>query len=102
MFTQEHARWIAKKLKCSTAEGKAHTIAQMFDDQNRLVVSFGIRRASKEKGHGHIPKDLYLTQKQAWELHDCTMTKEAYLQALREKNLLPEDEKPEAGTADKK
>jgi hypothetical protein len=96
VFTQKHALAIAKKLECSMKEGKAHTYARLFDSRGLLITSFGIRRASKERGHGHLPSELHLTQKQAWELHDCSMTKEAYLQALREKNLLTESAAPKA------
>jgi len=89
VFTQKHAHTIAKKLGCSFREGSAHTYADLYE-QGKLIVSFGIRRASKEKGHGHIPKNLNLTQKQSWDLHDCTLSKEEYLQTLRDKNLLGE------------
>jgi hypothetical protein len=87
MFTQDHARAISKKLGCTSREGRAHQYADLFEG-GKLVASFGIRRASKQVGHGHIPKDLHLTQKQCWELHDCSMSKEAYLHHLRGKNLV--------------
>lgn len=87
MFTQKHALAIAKKLGCSFREGRAHTYADLYE-QGKLVTSFGIRRASREKGHGHIPKDLHLTQKESWELHDCRLSKEDYLKVLQEKDLL--------------
>ncbi len=87
MFTQKHAYAIAEKLKCAFREGSAHTYADFYEG-GKLIASFGIRRASKEKSHGHIPRDLYLTQKQCRDLHDCTFSKEDYLDTLREKNLL--------------
>jgi len=97
LFTQTHARAIAKKLGCFMREGKAHTHADFYEG-GKLIVSIGIRRASKEKGHGHIPKNLHLSQSDAWKLHDCTMSRDAYLQALREKNLLPKDDAAKASS----
>lgn len=96
MFTQTHAIEIAKKLGCAMRQGKAHTYADLYE-QGKLVASFGIRRASREKGHGHIPKALHLTQADSWKLHDCTMTKEEYIQVLREKDLLPPESSPHTG-----
>jgi hypothetical protein len=87
VFTQKHAVAIAKKLGCQMREGGAHTHADFYVD-GKLIVSFGIRRASKEKSHGHIPRDLYLTQKASKDLHDCTFSKEDYLEVLKEKKLL--------------
>jgi len=87
VFTQKHAQFIAKKLGCSFREGKAHQYADLFE-QGKLIASFGIRRSSKEVGHGYIPRDLNITQKQCRDLHACTFSKEEYLEVLREKNLL--------------
>ncbi len=87
MFTQRHAEAIAKKLKCQMREGRAQRHADVFED-GRLVATFGIRRASKEVGHGHLPMALHLSQKQCREMHDCTVSREQYIQLLREKNLL--------------
>ncbi len=106
MFSQKHAYAIAKKLGCTLREGSAHTYADLYEN-GKLIVRIGIRRASKEKSHGHIPKNLNLSQKQSWDLHDCTLTKEEYLRALRDKNLLDEsgakDEKqPQAENRDEK
>jgi hypothetical protein len=87
VFTQKHAHAIAKKLGCSFREGRAHLHADLFVE-GKLITSFGIRRASKEVGHGHIPRDLNITQKQSRDLFACTFSREEYLEALREKNLL--------------
>jgi hypothetical protein len=91
LFTQRHAIAIAKKLGCSFREGGAHTYADLYE-QGKLIARFGIRRASKEIGHAYIPRELHITQKQTRELHDCTFSKEEYLEALREKHLLGEPE----------
>jgi hypothetical protein len=87
VFTQTHALAIAKKLGCSLREGKAYTYADLYVE-GRLITSFGIRRASREKSHGHMPRELHITQKESWELHDCSLSKDEYLELLRGKNLL--------------
>ncbi len=87
MFTQDNAEAIAKKLKCVMRDGRAHRHADVFES-GKLVATFGIRRASKEVGHGHIPRELHITQKQCRELHDCSLSREQYVELLREKNLL--------------
>lgn len=87
MITQTDAEAIAKKLLCKFDEAKAHKYAEMYEGE-LLIVRFGIRRASKEKGHGHIPKALHITQKQCWDLRRCPLSREAYLEILREKGLL--------------
>jgi hypothetical protein len=87
MFTQQHAEAIAKKLKCHMREGRAHRHADVFEN-GRLIATFGIRRASKEVGHGHLPKDLHLTQKQCRDLHDCTFSREGYIELLHARRLV--------------
>jgi hypothetical protein len=55
---------------------------------DKLITRFGVRRASKEKGHGHLPQKLHITQKQCRDLSECPLTKDEYLQILHDKNLL--------------
>jgi hypothetical protein len=87
-FTQEDARTIAEKLGCVPYEGKAHQYFELFIG-GKLITRFGVRRASKEKGHGHLPKQLHVTQKQCRDLSVCPLTKEEYLGLLKDKGLLP-------------
>jgi hypothetical protein len=87
LLTQDDAEAIAHKLGCASYEGKGHKYYELFVD-DRLVTGFGIRRASKEKGHGHLPHDLHITQKQCKDLGKCPLSKDEYLEILREKNLL--------------
>ena len=87
MLTQDDAEAIAHKLGCTPYEGRIHKYYQFFVDQ-KLVARFGVRRASREKGHGHLPRELHITQKQCRELSECPLTKDGYLHILREKDLL--------------
>lgn len=87
MLTQDDAEAIANKLGCTSEEGRSHKYYELFLD-NKLVTRFGVRRASKEKGQGHLPRELHITQKQCRDLSKCPLSKDEYLQILREKNLL--------------
>ena len=87
MFTQDDAEAIADKLGCTPYEGRSHKYYRLFVDQ-KLVARFGVRRASKEKGHGHVPRELHITQKQCRDLSESPPTKDDYLQILLDKNLL--------------
>lgn len=88
---------IAKKLTCNLREDKAHTTAEVFEGET-LVARFGIRRGSGELGHGHLPSELHLKQKECKELYECTLDRSGYLQLMRERGELPPSpsEKPEA------
>ena len=79
---------IAKKLKCSFREGKAHTEAEVFEG-NILVASFGIRRGSGEQGHGHVPSDLNLKRNECARLYECTLDRAGYIKLMIEKGELP-------------
>jgi hypothetical protein len=87
LFTQEDAEAIADKLDCTPYEGRSHKYFRLFVD-DMLITKFGVRRASKEKGHGHLPRDLHITQKQCKDLSQCPLSKDEYLQILRDKKLL--------------
>jgi hypothetical protein len=60
IITKEHAIKIAKKLKASILEEKAHSFAEIFEE-GKLIARFRIRRGSeKDKGHDHVQKDLHV------------------------------------------
>ncbi|MGA2609755.1 MAG: hypothetical protein ABSH01_20130 [Terriglobia bacterium] len=87
MLTQDDAEAIADKLGCIPDEGRSHKYYELFVD-DKLIARFGVRRASREKGHGHLPRELHITQKQCRDLSKCPLSKDEYLQILREKDLL--------------
>ena len=87
-FTQDDAEVIAEKLGCVPDERKGHKYYELYV-QRKLITMFGVRRASKEIGHGHLPKALHITQKQCRDLSDCPLSKDAYLEIMRYKGFLP-------------
>ena len=89
IITKEHALKIARKLgsRISTRESKAHDIATIFEGE-QLIGQFGIRRGSeKDKGHDHISKDLHLGPHKARLLAQCPLTREQWIEIMREKGL---------------
>ena len=58
MFNQDDAWAIAEKLEAKIESGRAHELA-VFRYQGKRIADFGIRRASREKGHDYIPKELW-------------------------------------------
>jgi hypothetical protein len=87
LLTRDDAEAIADKLGCTSEEGRSHKYYELFVD-DKLITRFGVSRASREKGHGHLPHQLHITQKQCRDLSKCPLEKDAYLQILRDKNLL--------------
>ena len=90
-ITTQHALKIVRKLKATVVKGtKAHDVAQIYHE-GRLVASFGIRRGSnKNLPHGHIPDDLHLRPRETIQLANCPLSREAWLQRMREQGLIEE------------
>ncbi len=89
-FTQDHATNIAKKLGMQLEPGRKHTRA-IFHHEGKEIVSYGIRRASKEVPHNYIPKQLHMTPRDCMQLHDCTKTVDDFVGSLRSKGFLPNE-----------
>ena len=88
IITKEHAEKIAKKLNARFEEGKAHAYAEIFY-KGKLISRFGIRRGSKkDSGHDHVQRDLSISGFQAKLLAACPLSREDWLQLIREKGLL--------------
>ena len=86
-FSQRDARSIAQKLNAEIKDGRKHP--QVVVRYNgRFIGQFGIRHASKEKGHDYIPRQLHLSWQQARELVQCTIDRDKYFSILREKGVL--------------
>jgi hypothetical protein len=90
IITKELAGKITKKLKAQveTTSRRAHDLARVYDDEGLLVASFGLRRGSKKNlGHDHIPERLHLSKHDARLLGQCPLTRQGWLDILREKGL---------------
>lgn len=88
IVTKEHAVKIAKKLKASIIEEKAHAYAEI-SYEGKLIARFGIRRGSeKDKGHDHVQKDLHVNGYQARLLAACPLSREDWLEIMKKKDLI--------------
>jgi hypothetical protein len=92
-ITKEHAEKIQRKLKAKVLTYRsAHDLAQFFH-QGVLIVQFGLRRGSnKSLGHGHIPDDLHISQRQALDLARCPLSLDQYIDILKQKGFIQEQE----------
>ncbi len=88
MFVQEDAWAIQKKLKAEIDNSsKAHIQIRFWYD-GKLVIQYGIRRGSRELGHGHINKDMMLTQSECRTFRQCQMSVDEYVEILKEKGVI--------------
>jgi len=90
IITKEHALNIAKKLRAeiSKRENKPHDIAMVFHN-SVCIATFGIRRGSeKDLGHDHISRDLHLGPHKARMLAQCPLSREQWIEILRQKGLV--------------
>jgi hypothetical protein len=101
IITKELALRIAAKLGATLEKGGAHSIAYVYH-RGLLVASFGIRHGSRKgAGHDHVPSDIHLSLGKAKRLGQCAMSKEQWIESLREKGIIPheEDQGDKPGTA---
>jgi hypothetical protein len=83
---KREAEAIARKLGATVEKSGAHQRAY-FEHAGKLVLSFGIRHG-RDSGHGHIPKDMSLSQYDTVRMANCTMSKADYLIVLRDKGMI--------------
>jgi hypothetical protein len=88
MLTQGDAVAIATKLKAEMKPGRKHDLA-IFRYDGKYIAQFGIQRASKDKPHDYIPRQLFMTAKQGREFRQCSLSLEGYIEILRSKNPSP-------------
>ena len=94
IITKEHAIQIAKKLEAELRprKRKAHDLYAVYHE-GRRVAQFGIRRGSeKDKGHDHIPGQIFITPHNALRLAQCPMARKEWLEVLRNRGMIPEHE----------
>jgi hypothetical protein len=83
-ITKELALKICTKLRAQniTPANAAHDKYGVFHE-NVLVGLIGIRRSPrKDQGHDHVPKELNVGHRFAWELGICTKSREDFLRKI--------------------
>ena len=90
-ITKEHAERIAAKLQAVIEKGAKHDLAKIYHGQ-RKVARYGIRRGSKkDMPHSYLPGQLFVSRTDCLALAECPMSREQWLEILREKGLLGGD-----------
>ncbi|MSU78142.1 MAG: hypothetical protein EXS16_08605 [Gemmataceae bacterium] len=91
IITKELALQIAKKLHAivQSKKNRPHDLYSVYVD-GLLVAQFGIRRGSeKDKGHDHIPSQIFLSPHEAKKLGICTMSYDDWITRMKEKERIP-------------
>lgn len=92
ILDRESALAIAKKLDAEVDTSRRRHDRAIVRFDGAVIARFGIRR-DKRVGHGHIPKQIYVSLLQALELARCHLYRADYEMILREKGLLPNQQK---------
>ncbi len=88
VLTAAEAEQIAAKLDADVEEKRNHAVAYVRW-QGRIIGSYGIRRGSRELGHDYVPRQIFISMRQALDLARCPMSKEQFFEVLRTKGKLP-------------
>lgn len=97
-LVQDDAWAIQKKLNADVEVGsRIHTRVRFFHN-GKLAIQFGISRGSKELGHGHLPKEMKISQKECREFRQCNITVEQYVKMLQDKGHIAKPDAPKATT----
>ena len=87
-LTQDDAYTIAHKLGATIEKRRRHDWA-IVEYMGRVVAQYGIRRASREKNHDHIPEQLKISRSEARGLADCPFSKDDYFTSLCSRGKIP-------------
>jgi len=88
ILTSREAGEIARKLGANIDEGRKHAKVKIRW-QGRIVASYNIRRGSGETSHDYIPKQTFISSRQALDLARCPLSRDQYFEILRSKGKLP-------------
>ena len=94
IITREHAEKIVKKLKAvdESRKNSPHDTYVVYHNGVEIA-SFGIRRGSKkENSHGHIADELHIRPNQCLNLARCPLSRDGWIEVLRERGLVPPEE----------
>ena len=82
-FTQKEANAIARKLEAEVKDKGGNHAKAIIRYQGRIIATYGIRRSSKSVGHNHIPKQLFISPHQAFDLARCPLERDEYFEKDR-------------------
>ena len=89
MLTSEDGFKIAKKLDARIDQGKRKHIGVTVVIDDVTVGRYGLSRSSREQDHNYIAKQIgKISPRQAINLSRCPLSKEGYVQIIKEKGVL--------------
>lgn len=86
-LNKQHAKKIISKLKGESSKTtcKHHDMYDIFNEDGEYLTSLGLSHSpKKDKGHGHIPDELGVSQKFAMEIGVCTKYRDDWLEEIAE------------------
>ena len=87
-LTKELAESAARKLEAEIEPGRRRDLAKVYHE-GKLVAQFGIRRGSdRNMLHNYIAPQLHVSQREAYLLGKCPLSREEWLDIMRSKGLL--------------
>ncbi len=87
-LTAVEARRIAEKLGAEITRKDLHDWV-VIRWQGAIIAQYGIRRSSKAVGHDYIPKQIFVSPRQALELARCPLSRNGYFEIVRSRGKLP-------------
>lgn len=85
-ITKQLAEVLCKKLGAveTTSKNSVHDIFAVYHN-GRIVGTIGIRRSPrKDQGHGHVPDQLFVRKRFAYEMAVCRWNRDDYLREIGE------------------
>jgi hypothetical protein len=88
MLTAQDGFNIAQKLGAQVTEGRNHTKVLVVID-NVVIGRYGLSRGTREQNHDYIAKQIgRIGPRRAKQLSLCPLSKEEYVEIIRDKGLL--------------
>ena len=88
LITQKEALAIADKLKADVKGSKHKKVYVRYE--GRIVARYGVTHSSKESVLNYVPKQLWISRREALELAECSISERGYFELLRNRGKLPE------------
>lgn len=86
-ITQREALAIADKLKADVKGSNHKKVYVRYE--GCIVARYGVTHSSKEAVLNYVPRQLWISRKEAVELAQCSISERGYFELLRNKGKLP-------------
>lgn len=87
-FSKQDALKIVEKLDARINKKTNRHDRALIEYDGKIILGFGIRRSSKEKGHDFLPSQLKIRRAEVKELISCSLDKNGYFDLLRDQGTI--------------